>query len=1456
MASNVTVVACGGGLGETWKLQREACQFNEYLLLLDSAENTVATNACKHTSQSNKSPAMADASSYFVLRKLVLELLHPKLEELGELCASWFKRASEGGSQISFDRFRSLLSACVIGIMLLPQFGDLNSTPSSSIGSLLLDLAEKGLVAAMDSVEPAAFVNLTLREMRLCIPDIDTASFSQLQGDNAALLELLARLSNLIEQRQSSQSSENQTDLMDLDEDFDSQNSRSTLVSNLPPLARQNVQLSLSSRAFYTETKLRLSFLRLLHEDSIHLGLIPEIFIQGLLSLPDDDVLSCQRLLIEIARSDMVLSPECALNIIVRLGEIVGKPEYQSSEVAQTTCIEVISGLSHLWLEENISLEERVGDLYDYFIRTCLPSNVLSPKTQMSLSRLLFTLLKTNPNYGANLGLDSCRTSLLSILDKGSMKVKCFIAEWIADIFDLFILMLHDEIFVDVLDSLPTDPNNTAGLAFRLLVLSKMAQRWPTLLRRCTYHIFETPGKLPQSSEYARRCLTDISKTLNLGSPKELFQLFSRQLLYTWLEADQVGDIPFTIFGFSNLRDLIVMSQSEAVGLAMMRGQDEAIEELARIIGITKKKLIQANFTTTLAYSMIYAPASGGASKTNGEDRIKKIMGDKPFIEAVYVDLVDIVGLFFDLIDQEDSLERVFSKQADLRYASKNLDAIRRIAHSTAKLPPNQQPMFRAKYVFHELFRLCQYTEFHFRDLWTPAMVLAIARNLFNTVHPALGPLHACSVLRKVRIIICLAGSVALDSYCLEMLLNSIRSFIVDPECADDALGVSEYLLSQGSAYLEQVPSFMAGYALSTLASLRVFLESSQSSTTQEDQFKATMSKAQKFHEWFGKYLANYTSVKFLSKAQGTAFRSITQSAGQIRSSGNAERGTFESKLLLEILRDGTEDSQLLNESSRQLALGLLCGDFSMPGQVRNDVIESDDDAVLYGSAVWKSCETQNLSSTYLSWAGRVIGRSFSASGSIPEGILRESRLAEFIAEDLGSEIGLLRLVRELTAYPSSITAGLAEATLRTAISRAVLEDDMPLVTACQQSLSEQLFVASQWGSYHSPPSETNIDGITEVDQSVWRADIASQNWLTDLSAHLAQSVPGSILLSVLSPILIKVKGFAEKSFPFIIHLVLLFQLDQQQTMKRSISNAMKIWLSSSDPTARANQKLLIDSILYLRTQEYPKENSIADRLHWLDLDYTLAASAASSCGMFKTALLFTELVSSETGRSSKRSSISRETNINDSLLRIFENIDDPDAYYGLPEDASLSKVLARVEYEQEGVKSLAFRGAQYDSNIRLRRPASTTDGPALINALNTLGFAGLSHSLLQTQQNANATSQSLESTFSTARKLEMWNLPAPVSSDHHAVTTYKAYQSMHQATSLPFVQSTIYEGFSRTMQNLVVHGHNATTLRSRLGALASLSELDELLGASDPSELENIISRFQDRGQWMRSGM
>ncbi|RYP41466.1 hypothetical protein DL767_000971 [Monosporascus sp. MG133] len=1420
--------ATAGPVGQAWSSFQEREEIVRYLLLLDDGTAGAPTPPTGQATVAASAMQVTDASNTHATKKLVSELFLPKLEEVEALCHTWLRRGN-GSSHITPEKLQSTLYCLIFGTFILPQLIEVNSRQSGELEQRLFTVFERVVEAISLATENDSLYERLLTTIHTYLPRLTNTDLAQLTKEWSYLHRLFSESSAALRKRASSQLSTHHEDFMDIDDGFRAEKSRLNTTSDTIEISRQDSKSFSNAASFYVETTQRLHLMDILFQDRGQVGLVPPSFLDDFLTTSDEEILSCRSFMKELFSSDLIINPDDAIRVIERVGSLIGRAAFTSCEVALNLCLDLMDAFMPMWSDGQSELCSPVGDLYSYFLKAGLSNNLLSPKVQMSLSRLLLHLTQADERFLESLKMPTATTSLLNILQNGSIPVKFYIGSRLPTMFGRYVLKIHDEVFVDVLKRLPIDSDFLEGIALRLFVLAELAREWPTLLRRCVYHIFETPGNIAASKPHATHCLRKVSDSLKLDNPGILFDLFAPQLIYTWLEKSSFETIPFEIFGFHRLEELLERAQSEVIALMVMRGQGSLMADLATWLGVDLKQLLVDNFSKVIAYSMAHDISIPKTEHyQSGESRVWKILGRETFVERIYINFVDIIGLFFSLIDQENPVENSWAKDEAFTYAAKTMDEIKKCGHSDVVLLPNQQPMFRAKYLTREISLLCSRTEYEMPSLWTPALVAAVARRLFNGIHHALGPLHSCAVLRKIRVLVCLACPHAFESYPLEMLLHSIRPLATNSECADDALGLSRYLLTRGSKELSQSPSFVAGYALSTLASLRAFFETSQSSTTQESQFKATMSKAQQFHTWFRKYLDDYESPLLKSDTQRDAFRTIAQSAANIRTSGNAERDTHESRLLLAIFQDEISGLHLLNEPSRRLAMEMLCGKFQIPASVAVDVVGSDQSAQDLATAVWRSCQAEGLSDEYLAWAGRVVGRAFAASGYIDQDLLRESELSQIRKVSLGefaSESGILNLLQSLTTESDGRTSGLAESALRTIISEATSEDVNDLLAACQKVLSNQILVSSDWAPYRAPPSD-NLP-VTPVleDQVFSKEAFEDVKWVQHITVYLVQAFPASIILHALSPILDSIIGFAQKAFPYILHLVLLFERDGHQSVRRRLSAVLQAWFQLDSQVAVENMTLLMNAILYLRTQRLPGESSIADRSQWLDIDLPSVAAAATKCGMFKTALLFVELANSETSRASRRSSAIRAQESTELLMKIFENIDDPDTYYGLSQTSSLSNVLARLEYEKDGSKSLAFRGAQYDSHIRRRDTQAANIDTAV------------------------------DSTFNTARRLEIWNLPAPTSTDNPSVTLYKAYQRCYQATDLDAARKAIYTGFSQTVRNLVRADLGPSRLRHSLGAVAALTEFDDALSASDSAQLTELLSTFRSRSGWMKSG-
>ena len=1127
-----------------------------------------------------------DTSHFQSTRKLILELTAPKLSDLTQ---NWKRHNEDRSSLMSPDVFRRSIDACITLLLMMPHYADITSPQLHSfqadLQSFMIELLKFLKDSdARDSKGAQTFIETLLQSLQPYLPPCESNTVTQLFDKTPDMQRFFVEVAGVLDQRRSnlaSSSAEDGDDLMDLDDGFGTQQSYGRTEGHQIALPRHDLGLDTSSRSFYMIATCRLFLLAAMSDTSDVPGFIPTTFMDQLLSMTNEELLSSRGLLRELLHSDLTIDEADATQLIQHLGDkILGSDEYDRSEIAMGICLDILVGLGPVWVgTPGSTLADSASQLYGWFITTALPKDIASPAVLKGITRLLLLLMRIDDERGTAPSLPSPRTSLFKILLKGNASVQFYIGNQLPEIFELYTLAKHDEVFVDLLKNLPSDPERIEGMAFRLFVLAKLASKWPTLLRRCIYHIFETPGRISECVDYAARCVSNVSSELKIDDPRELFRLFAPQLLYTWLEAEPITDIPYQIFGFESLKDLVVDCQEEAAALMIMRGQDEAVDGLSEILGLTEIELLQNGFTKAMGYSIAHdvylRHSSSPAKRIPGEMRVKNCLGENIFFECVNLHFADIVALLFNTLDHGDA-ERHFKKQTGFAYAAQIMEEIKAMSSSNVALPVNQQPTFRVKHLTATIRLLCSRTEFEPTNLFTPPLVTSIARKLLGTIHPALGSLHACSVIRKLRILISLSGDEATKGYPLEMLLHSIRPFITDPECADDAIGIVQYLIARGSTHLLESPPFVAGIALLIFGSLRSFLQSAPASTTQESQYKETMSKAQKFHAWMGNYINNYRSPTLKPESK-SGFRALVQSAFKIGSLGNADIGTAESDLLLRLLIDEKTGGNLLSRPSRELAFKMLCSQFQAPASFRSDILGSDDLAIGNAAVVWKSCRGESVSKQYLSWAARVLGRAFAASGHIHEELLQESTLSQIrelrisLDGEGSSEAYVLGLVQALTLGHDRLTAGLAETALRLIVTHA----NEDLLQICQRVFPQTVNAASNWLPYQTPPSDTLYQKeATETGNDAFDVDaILKPSWVRDITSFLARSVPDDPLLSAVVPILREVARFADRLFPFILHLVLSTPSQGQHSVKKKLSTAFTTWFGETKSAAKNNLK-------------------------------------------------------------------------------------------------------------------------------------------------------------------------------------------------------------------------------------------------------------------------------------------
>ncbi len=1437
----------------------------KYLLLIDEVPNTPSKSHL--TSVLHSSVITLSRLQFQTLSEIVIDFLLVESELLFQNVAG---KTPADISTINSEFIFSTSSLSIIGYILLSHKGLRQTAKARDLLGVLSKL-KKAVTQCLNCQEKDLHLIDGLYEAiapfigsLTCVP-----SEKSLVSDGLLSMaewfspEFWAGLHASENQQASTEAEETE-----LDDELLSQGSRSRTDPVAAEISHTEVAALTDGMAFRNSLATKMCFLSTMgarsRDDAPQESINQISFMQFLTSLRPNDFLASRPFLRELFQSTATTSTQDAALLLAYLGQKILKPyEFERCEVSIVVCLEIMTSLAPLWTNNGNGEIFELGEaLYEWFINVALNHGFSSPKVYSSISDMLQQLIKIQPDYAKTRddSLPSARTSLVRVLQDGNIKVKFHVGQNISDIFGLFILVEHDNILGDIINNLPSATDWQEGIALRLFVLARLAASWPTLLRRCVYAIFETPGHAPDSVGHAKYCLTLISNALGLKTVQQLFKLFVAQIIYTWLETQPLSCMPYKIFGYSSLSKLLDDVQDEVLGQIVMRGKDEEAFQLAHDLGKPYEQLLELSFSKAAAYSIardVAIPPSSSSQAPGAELRLRKTLGKEKHALLIHNHFSQIIAIFFRTLDELEDVGRGFQKRPAYAEVYNTYQSVIARSSSETVLPVNQQPSFKARYLIDEVEHLCRRTSYDAESIWSPELYVYVFRELLNNMHPALGSLHACSVLQRIRILICMAGPTALEFYPIEMALHSLRPFITNTYCAEDAIGITQYLIEHGVPYLKEVPSFVAGMAISTLTSMKGFLGSSQESTTQESQFRATMLKASAFHDWLASFLDHYVS-SYISGESEQSFRALVRSAKMLHNNGNAKKGTYESDLLLEIFEDQRSGRCILNQPSQDLILNLLCATFELPSSFRDDILGSDKQAAEYAPIIWRTCTRNPYGREYLLWVGRVLGRAYLATGLIDRDMTVETcydfdqGTAFHLSPELSqsSRASIFKLLCDILSFDDPSEVALAETTLRSIITKV---NGTEYALECEETIPNGLMKGMLWRQYICPlgPTAAIIHGNVQECMAL-EGDKSFSKWVQDLCIALARVAVDDPTLLELPPILEGVENLAERSFSYVLHLVLLKEIDGHQATRRTVSAACLQWFRACNESIIPHVKILLKAILYLRKQPLPHETAKADRSGWLALDYKLAAEAASKCSMFKTALLFLEISYSEAAKASRRSSGIKIDDPTDLLIHIYESIDEQDAFYGVQQPSSLASMMARLEYENAGFKSLSFRGAHYDSHIRFQKRPYPEDEGSIVKILDTLDLNGLSQSLLT--KITISESDSIDSFLRTARKLEQWDISAP---DSHVTSTsivFRAFQGFNSAADLNSLHSAIDIGIQEAVKILMNGNNTILLLQTALSTLSILTEADELFSSAGTKDLQEVWSRFQSRNNWMES--
>lgn len=1403
-------------------------------------------------------PITIDLSSRRRLEHSICELLLTKLRAFTE---AWSALKQERSNSVSPDIIQILSSACIIACAVGSAMEDSNTGLPKEVfalaGRVWNDVC--GLVSSLEGdLQQRCLVILCSSLLR-----VDPKGMAERTSVVAHRHVLASALLEIVQQGLAGNSLQSQMedDPMEERSSFSGQNSQISADYGTSSIVRQKIifatdlpsaAIQFTCRVLITELEGRMS-----EQGDPRVASAVIDFAAGLKAA---DLIAARQPLTEFFERSPSISRTDASRLLLLLAETcLQDDEFERCEAALCFCVDVLASLAQIWtVEDEDDLASNASDIYDWYLETAMGNGIATEKLMLAIARMLTAVSASNLAFGSGISLPSPRTSLLRLLKAGTHVVQFNISDLVCQIFEGFVLSEHWAIFDDVVASLPADPDRMEGIAVRLFVIGKLASRWHTLLRKSVYSVFETAARVTAAMPFAQECFEEVADSLKLQKPRELFMLFSPQIVYTWLEKESLELIPFQAFKYKDLPDLLREIQDEVVGQIAMRASASHATTLARLTSTTWKQMLNDHFVQAEAYciSRDISTPRDDQSKAS-ESVLRKQLGNESYLKLVQDNFSQIVAKLFTIIGDDGGAEKALSKRKSLNAAQTALIEICKRSRSDVVLPKGQQPSFRSKYIFDEIEYLCKRIDRNSAAIWEPSLVVYVCRRLFDSAVPALGPLHACAVIRKVRLVVCLAGPQALKGYPLEMLLHTLRPFLTDFHCSEDALGLFWYLLDHGRSYLESHVSFVASLVVSTFATISSFLASSQDSTTQESHFKSTMNKIQSFRDWMLKYIETFKPHD-VSREKSTTFSSITSLASGITTESGNTKGTPQGDLIFLLLSDQRSNEKLLTRTAFVQVMELLCLNFRGAVDAKDDILCLDEDAVTLGPILLALLSKINCGS-FAVWVAQVIGRAYASRGHIPgagiQGFLAShDTISADDAVHRQSYAGIVDCLTKMLRKDDRRVSGMAERALQLVFTALTTQEkSTKFSSVVEKSLLEDL----TWTESLCPHVVLGPDLVHKMHAPLKPPHQESaQSWACDLAIGLCGRNDFDPVLAALPAMLDAVPALAMEILPFIVHLILLAESGGHQPTRQELTAAINETLAGCNGSFKAEHvQLAIKIILYLRHQPVPRESTAADRNTWLVVNLPDAAAAASSCGLQTAALLFLELAVSQQdlqfSRTSGRSSIPVLEQYQDLVQKVFYSLDDPDFYFGVHEKASLQSVLSKVAREDSAYKNLSFQSALFDSECRLSKDNGLGSHDSdVVGALSRNNLNGIARAV-QLQALNRPGSSAGEGVLQVSLNLNQWGLQHLTDQDASVGVVTDTFRALESFSSHASLINYLDTGLKALLEPMARSMPPSKSVISNFSGMAVLTELRELLSAADSESLLDEVKQQTARVRW-----
>ncbi|CAI5760716.1 unnamed protein product [Candida verbasci] len=886
---------------------------------------------------------------------------------------------------------------------------------------------------------------------------------------------------------------------------------------------------------------------------------------------------------------------------------------------------------------------------------------------------------------------------------------------------------------------------------------------------------------------YLRICLTKFCKILDVLSPLVVFKQLKFEILKSWWRHDLVHQFPYTLFGYSDLHTFYRENYKELIAIALS-SKTSKLESVNQLLE-TLTDLKQTNVKNLISQSMsLIIPLSYTKEGARNDVFQKLIEYLQDSFKGELIDKLSLIVLeiirFTDVLDEKLFLQLFPGNEIAFNLVDSSITKI-------IEKPGDIKLSFDSSV---ELIKklVSKYSE----SFWSSKQIYFLIRRVDLLIKETQLIDQIRLHLRKIKLILALGENYDFMNYDVTKLLIKILSPLVKyGELTDD---ISLIFLQFKGLYNDDLN---AGGGFYLVLEIVQFLLNVKSVNTRL-------------------VIAVERYLRSLQKVFDTSILNLLLLAID---SIKGKPTTINSSLVENSLK-----SNLLNP---ELIMKLMSTLFD-----KVTILDHKGGSITVVKTITNN-DLQDLSKSFKLWIFEYLSDFYLRGGTCEYDKLYE--MDEYIGiptenfqNDVSSFDYTFKMILEYVNSDNSEAAACAESVLGVLIH---IQNTNPHV------LLKYLQVNTRLESYQDSiiPIEfhtcvllndtSNVDHLGDnLNKIINNLDVflREDQWYTKLYLAILQELASfTSIVSLISTFVIKVPEFAKEALPSLIG----YYLKLVKEAKSSIVKLFENFISCSSKS-KLSIKILLDVLVLIRIGT--KLNIPSYKEVYNNVNLSKYSELATEVKLYKIALILFE---------------DRPANLENDYLKlqhIYENLDDDDLIYGLPERTSMEHTLSMIQRFGTNNEKLQYSNGLLDANLKLNQSFNND----ILKSISSAGLFGVSRIMSKNLTNLNIGEEPYEWSW----KLSKWDLPIPKTPKSENEVIYKVLKQINdypdnmidlsESSMLELLNQKIAENkLSMSVKDFKIHN------KKWLKTIASVSSILDVERNADQS-----ISIFSEKTRWV----